>query len=325
MMRSALLALGLTLGLALGVQAAALGQAVEITPVPLNPDAPGETRTGRLDYRGGIALSSDDERFGGLSALELSGNGERLLALSDSAWWITGTLEWAEEGNRLTGFSGLEIAPVRDAEGAHFEDRAGDSEGLAPLGDGRYAVSFERRHRMLAYDLGADWSRVSEARPEPMDMPEALGDLPDNRGAEALVRDAGGTLLMGIEYPVDITLAHPLWMKDGTGWRRLALNARPSFGITGMAIHDGTVYAMERFYSRAVGNRAGIIAFPVPGPGDTAVTPVTIGRIDPPMTVDNFEGIAVIERNGETLILILSDDNFSRRQRTLLMAFAVVE
>jgi len=321
MMRSALLALGL----ALGVQAAAFGQPVEVTPVPLNPDAPGDTRAGRLDYRGGIAIASNDARFGGLSALELSGDGTRMLALSDSAWWITGTLDWAEDSNRLTGFSGLRIAPVRDAEGAHFQGRAGDSEGLTPLGDGRYAVSFERRHRMLAYDLGEDWSRVSEARPEPLQIPEGLDGLPDNRGLESLARDADGTLLMGIEYPIDITLAHHLWMEDGSGWRRLALNARPSFGITGMAEHDGTVYALERFYSRAVGNRAGIIAFPVPGPDDTAVTPVTIGRIDPPMTLDNFEGIAVIERGGETLVLILSDDNFSRRQRTLLMAFAVVE
>ena len=321
MMRPALLALGL----ALAVQAAAFGQAVEVAPVPLDTSPAGETRTGRLDYRGGIAIASDDERFGGLSALELSEDGTRMLALSDSAWWITGTLEWAEEDNRLTGFSGLEIAPVRDIDGRHFEGRAGDSEGLTPLGDGRYAVSFERRHRMLAYDLGVDWSRVGEARPEPMEMPETLGDLPDNRGAEALARDAGGTLLMGIEYPTDITLAHHLWVEDGTGWRRLALNARPSFGLTGMAEHDGTVYALERFYSRAVGNRAGIVAFPVPGPDDTAIAPVTMGRIDPPMTLDNFEGIAVIERGGETLVLIVSDDNFSDRQRTLLMAFAVVE
>ncbi|MEA1942367.1 MAG: esterase-like activity of phytase family protein [Pseudomonadota bacterium] len=321
MMRSALLALGL----ALAVQAAAVGQAVEVTPVPLNPDASEDTRTGRLDYRGGIAIASDDERFGGLSALELSSDGTRLLALSDSAWWITGSLDWSDEGNRLTGFSGLQIAPVRDAGGAHFEGRSGDSEGLAPLGNGRYAISFEREHRMLAYDLGTDWSRVGEARPEPLHGPEELAGLPDNRGAESLARTATGTLLMGIEYPTDITLAHHLWVGDGTGWRRLALNARPSFGLTGMAAHDGTIYALERFYSRAVGNRAGIIAFPVPGPDDTAIAPVTIGRIDPPMTVDNFEGIAVIERGGETLILILSDDNFSRRQRTLLMAFAVVE
>lgn len=313
------------LGLALAVQAAAFGQSVEVTPVPLNPDAPEDTRTGRLDYRGGIAIAADDERFGGLSALELSGDGTRLLALSDSAWWITGTLDWSADGKRLTGFSGLEITPVRGADGRRFEGRAGDSEGLAPLGNGRYAVSFERRHRMLAYDLGPDWSRVSEARPAPMDMPEGLDDLPGNRGAEALARDPGGTLLMGIEYPTDITLAHPLWAENGTGWRRLALNARPTFGLTGMTEHDGTVYALERFYSPAAGNRAGIIAFPMPGPDDTAVTPVTLGRLDPPMTLDNFEGIAVIERGGETLVLILSDDNFSHRQRTLLMAFAVVE
>ena len=43
-----------------------------------------------------------------------------------------------------------------------------------------------------------------------------------------------------------------------------------------------------------------------------------------PMTVDNFEGIALQSLEDETLrIWIISDDNFNPRQRTLLMAFDV--
>ena len=40
-------------------------------------------------------------------------------------------------------------------------------------------------------------------------------------------------------------------------------------------------------------------------------------------TTDNFEGIAAERRNGATRLYILSDDNFSPAQRTLMLAFDV--
>ena len=44
--------------------------------------------------------------------------------------------------------------------------------------------------------------------------------------------------------------------------------------------------------------------------------------LDPSVTVDNFEGIALDDTIAEgTRIWIISDNNFSDRQRTLLMAF----
>lgn len=322
MMRTGLLAAAVFLLL----QGLAFGQVpVDVAPVALDPADPGHTRTGRLEYRGGLAIASTDERFGGLSALELAEDGARLLALSDSAWWVTASLAWDGEANRLVGLSDLSIAPVRDADGHHFRGRAGDSEGLAPLGGGRYAVSFERQHRVLAYDLGEDWSAVDTALPEPVALPAVLDDLPDNRGLESLVGLPDGHLLLGVEYPTDISLGHALWAGSAGGWVRHTLQSRPSFGLTGMARHGDTVYAVERFWSRSTGNRIGILGFARPGDAATSIAPETLGRIDPPLTVDNFEGIAVTERGGETLLLILSDDNYSNRQRTLLMAFAVVE
>lgn len=322
MMRFGLAAAALILAL----QPVSHAQTVTAAALPLDAGPEEQAALGRLDYRGGLVLASDDERFGGLSALEVSADGTRLLALSDSAWWITGALAWDDATNTLTGFSDLSISPVRDSDGRHFEGRSGDSEGLTALGDGRYAVSFERRHRVLTYTLGEDWSSAGTALPETMDIPETLSGLPDNRGLESLARTDDGHLLMGVEYPTDLSLGHALWVGGDTGWQRYSLHSRPSFGLTGMTAHNGTIYALERFYSRAAGNRIGIIAFPVPETGAPAtITPQTLGRIDPPLPVDNFEGIAVIERGGETLVLIISDDNFSNRQRTLLMAFAVGE
>jgi hypothetical protein len=49
-----------------------------------------------------------------------------------------------------------------------------------------------------------------------------------------------------------------------------------------------------------------------------------IARWGPPLTVDNFEGVAARRGpDGETLIYLLSDDNFHLLQRTLLVMFAL--
>ena len=44
-------------------------------------------------------------------------------------------------------------------------------------------------------------------------------------------------------------------------------------------------------------------------------------RLDPPLRLDNFEGIAVQEDAAGTLIYLISDNNFQPFQRTLLLQF----
>ena len=52
------------------------------------------------------------------------------------------------------------------------------------------------------------------------------------------------------------------------------------------------------------------------------LAPKIIARLSNSLTIDNFEGIAARRNDaGETLIYILSDDNFSLLQRTLLFMF----
>jgi hypothetical protein len=45
-------------------------------------------------------------------------------------------------------------------------------------------------------------------------------------------------------------------------------------------------------------------------------------RLDAPLTVDNVEGVAVVERAGGVhRFYLMTDDNFSARRSTILMAF----
>ncbi len=312
--------------LALSVLGFAAGSAQNavVTPVDLSGD-PATTSTGSLSYRGGFSLSDSHEGFGGLSALELSADGTRLLALSDSAWWVTAHLSW-DESNRLQGVSQIEVHPLLDSEGRHWRGRSADSEGLTRAGGTTYLVSFEREHRILAYDLGEDWSALNTARPSPVDLPPGSERWGDNRGLESLARLDDGTLLAGVEYPSGLSLNQAIWRRAPDGdWQAGRMSATPTFGLTGLAAHAGWVYAVERFWARGQGNRIRIRRFPADTDWSAPIQAETLGALDAPLITDNIEGIAVMERDGETLILLLSDDNFSRSQRTLLLAFAVEE
>jgi hypothetical protein len=50
-----------------------------------------------------------------------------------------------------------------------------------------------------------------------------------------------------------------------------------------------------------------------------------IARLEPPMTIDNMEGVSVTVENGRTIVWLVSDDNFFPLQQTLLLKFALVE
>lgn len=80
---------------------------------------------------------------------------------------------------------------------------------------------------------------------------------------------------------------------------------------------DGTCYILFRSYSPDRGNAAAILAL---GPDNETKT---LAALLPPLTLDNFEGIAVREEQGRTYLYIVSDNNFSSRQRTLMMKFEV--
>ena len=59
---------------------------------------------------------------------------------------------------------------------------------------------------------------------------------------------------------------------------------------------------------------------------DILIDGETIAELRPPLTMDNFEGIEARRGpRGETLVYLVSDDNFNAEQRTLLMMFELLE
>ena len=277
--------------------------AAEGTPVGVAPGAP--------VWRGGLHLRSADPRFGGLSGLAVSGGGRAFVAITDAGHWIAGALAW--EDGRLAGVEDARIFPLRDSAGTALSGKdRGDAEALARTPGGAWLVAFEGRHRLLRYAApGGRGVRAHTA----LD----LAGLPRNGGIEAMTFLADGTLLALAEgRPGDE--ARPAWRVDGARAAPFAWPAHPFFRPTAAtALPDGTVLVLERGYSRAAGVKARLMRMDTPGDA-----PCEIARFEPPAPVDNFEALAAFETaGGGTALLIASDDNFSTRQRTLLMLFAL--
>ena len=95
----------------LALQLAAAGSLeVHAARQMLNPEDWSQDRIGQLAWCGGLALSSPDAAFGGLSGLVLSPDGARLTAVADNGRWFRADLRYDENGC-LAGLAGGDAGP----------------------------------------------------------------------------------------------------------------------------------------------------------------------------------------------------------------------
>ena len=84
---------------------------IEATPIASfdNRD-PTRVRFGALEFRGGLALTSSYEAFGGISALHVEPDGSHFLALTDNGSWLRGRIVY--ECGKPAGIADAEMAPM---------------------------------------------------------------------------------------------------------------------------------------------------------------------------------------------------------------------
>lgn len=284
------------------------------SPVMLDPAAADLRRVGELEYMGGLRLAGGG--VGGLSGMLL--DGADMTALSDDAHWFRLRLRHDSDG-RLVGAALVADGRLRDDRGrAIGSKRAGDSESMARWQDG-IAVSFEQDHRLWLYapDL--------TARPRALDIPAGVRGLPSNGGVEALAELPDQRLLLLSEDGGDARFVSG-WVGRPGDWREFRYRRTGEFKPTGAALlPSGRVVVVERRFSLIGGLAARVVII---DPGDAAaggvVEPHELARLEPPLSIDNFEAIAAARGpDGRTILYLLSDDNFSPLQSTLLLAFAI--
>lgn len=299
---------------AAGCSAELASRAVVAEPiVALDPGQPTRTRFGALEFRGGLRLSSADKEFGGWSAARL--DGDLLTAVNDVGHWLR--LRLRHQAGRLAGLQADAGGPLAHLNAKPIGDnkKMADSEGLTRWRDG-YVVSFERRHRLWFY--GPDLA----ACPTALDAPAGLAALDDNSGIEAITALADGRLLLLAEE------GGAGWIGTPGAWHGLTWTVTEDFKPTdAVLLPTGAVVVLERRFSilGGVGARLSLVPAEEIRP-DARLAGRELLRLEAPMAVDNFEGIAVGRGSaGETMLYLLSDDNFSPLQATLLLAFALAE
>ena len=278
-----------------------------------------------LQWRGGLVISSSEKTFGGLSGLALSDDCTGLLAVSDRGSWFQASLNY-ERGN-LTGIFNAELAPMLDSAGKPPRNKSrGDAEALTHLGGGRYMVGFETRTRIGIYDIGKDGLK---ARFQLIKSPKAIVNGPSNGEVESLGQFRSGPLqghyLAISEYNLDRDGNIRGWLWRSAESVSFSIKRLEDYRVTDAAIlPDGDIIILERSFGTSL----------LPGMAIRRISASTIKKgvtVEPQLlfsgralfyAIDNMEGVALCSRAGETRLTIVSDNNFSPRQRTLLLQFA---
>ena len=98
------------------------------------------------------------------------------------------------------------------------------------------------------------------------------------------------------------------------------------FDITDLAfLPDGDMLLLERWYRtlRGVGLRIRRVPAASLKPGALLDGPTLI-QADLGQEIDNMEGLAVHQEGSKTVLTLISDDNFSFLQRTVMLEFELV-
>jgi hypothetical protein len=304
---------------------------IEVTAEPFasfSYNDPTRRQFGLLEFRGGLVLSSRFRHFGGLSSFRVAADGAHFIAASDHGWWLRGRITY--EGTRPTGIAEAEMAAMLGPDGRPLAARGWyDTESIAEDGGTLY-VGIERVNRIVRFDYGKDGLL---ARAQPIEVPPGVRTLPNNKGLEALVfvprnLPLGGTLIAMSERGLDKAGNNLAFLIGGPRPGTFSVKRNADFDISDAALlPPGGLLVLERKFSWTSGLfiRIRRLALSDVQPGALVDGPVLF-EADLGYAIDNMEGLSVHRSaGGETVLTLISDDNFSILQRTLLLQFTLTE
>jgi hypothetical protein len=284
-----------------------------------------QTDFGALEFVGGLQLSAGDKDFGGLSGLRLLDDRSAFVAVSDEGFWFAGRL-LRDGGGALAGVEAVSAGPLGPPRGKlPAPKREIDCEGIAVAGPFAY-LSYERNHRIERVALVA--GRPS-GRPQPIVARGRISGLANNQGLEALAAfppgsARAGSLIAIAEESLDAAGNSRAFIVSGGGISEFSVLRSDDFSPTDADfLPGGDLLLLERHFSLKRGPLMRIrrIAAADLAPGRIA-TGETLLVADATYRIDNMEGIAVSEgADGSVHVALVSDDNFSPLQSTLLLEF----
>jgi hypothetical protein len=304
--------------------------AVQATPVEaFDPRDETKTRFGALEFRGGLTLTSSEQAFGGISALTMEPDGAHFLSVTDHGSWLRGRIVY--RGGRPAGVTDAEMAPILGADGKPLAGHGWyDTESLTQASDGMVYAGIERVEQIVRFDVRRDGLR---ARGEPIAVPPDFKTFTYNKSLECLAAPPKGAPLAGsliavTEHSLDEAGNHRAFVLKGAQVTRFSVKRSDDFDVSDCTVlPPADLLLLERRLSPLLGFAIRIRRLHLADIKEGALVdgaPLIVADLG--YQIDNMEGIGV-HRNaqGETIITLVSDDNFSAIQRNLLLQFALVD
>ena len=286
---------------------------VRFEPVALDEEDPGARRLGGLVFLGGWALTGNDPRIGGISALRVEGG--EALALSDAGWRIRLPMPPARAPARA------EVAMIGEGPGPAEQKANRDVESLVVDGATLW-IGYEQANSVWRYDR-TSFAALASARPP------AMRRWPADRGAEAMARLADGRFLVFDEGRGGDSIAL-LFAGDpavaGTPAVRLRYRPPAGYRLTDAALlPDGRLALLHRRVRLFEGFTAKLTIARLPAEpiAGALISGEEVAVFAGGVTRDNFEALSVGREGGRTILWLASDDNYNKLQRTLLLKFAL--
>lgn len=285
-----------------------------------------------LIFRGGVALTSPDDTFGGLSSVTITGPNHQALFVTDRGNFVTGHLVY-DDADALLGYIGVTIEPIRNSGGDVLPRQyARDAESVDTVyRDGVPAavrVGFEHLTRVADFALS---NGVAGGPAREIAIPDWLSTARTNETLESLCIAppaspiAGSTLLLTEEL-VDEADNHRGYLLGQNDKGPLGYTNSPLVNPTDCAfLPNGDLLVLERGISMLsfVMNLRRVPAAEVRA-GNVMSGALLLSATGG--SIDNMESLTVhTAPNGEMRILIGSDNNFNDWQRSLLLEFALAD
>jgi hypothetical protein len=302
---------------------------VDARPIAgFNVSAPDQRRFGTLEFVGGIELTSSHSEFGGFSALRVETDGEHFVSVTDKGYWLTGRIVY--ERGRPVGVTDATMAPMLGPDGRTLASRGWfDTESLAER-DGWLYVGIERVNRIVRFDFGRS---AVLSRAEVVPVLPGISHLPYNKGLEGLAfaprnGKLAGALMAFSERGLDPNGNLKAFLIGSPSAGEFSVKRRDEFDISdSLTLPSGDVLLLERRFTwlSGIAMRLRRIAIRDIAPGALVDGPVLLFA-DMGYQIDNMEGISAhVGADGTTVLTLISDDNFSLLQRTILLQFRLVE
>ncbi|MDL2406362.1 esterase-like activity of phytase family protein [Rhizobium calliandrae] len=307
------------------------GGPAEIHATAISALRPGseQTRFGALEFLGGLELSSDNALLGALSSIRFRPDQRQFVSVLDTGHWLTGAIERDKDG-RLSGVVDARIMPMIDRFGETDAGKgATDAEGLA-LRDNHVLVSYEQNHRVDAYP-----NPGFETSPPDGNIPIVIPkrQLRANRSLEALMIAPQSSQLLGAtvivaERSLDDQGNMLAAILDGPLKGRFTVRHYDDFDASdGVFLPDGDLLLLERRFDLAHG--IGVRIRRIRGDDirpDAIVDGDIVFQAGSNMQIDNMEGLdAFRAEDGTTHLIMVSDDNHSILQRSLMLEFRLLD